>query len=205
MLFLCRCGRRLPTQRRSFIVDNLLCRQKNIIDVRTGRIVRTLDDFVSTRRYVTCTVTPDQSYILIGEEMVTKLFDFEQGTLLATFPAENLPCIFVVSEDVRLVYVGYVEDCIFKVCRLVTISHFIKCIFHYGIKPMSSSTVPVGCLGGVGKINKRHESYVRCLHRIPTFWKIRECHGILFLLTGIVWEFLLLNGEFFVVKCSFHL
>ena len=115
MLFACRCGRRLPTQRRSFLAGNLLCRQKNIIDVRTGRVVKTLDDFVSTRRYVTCCITSDQRFILIGEEMVTKLFDFDRGTLLATYPAENLPCVFVVSEDIRQVYVGYVEDCIFKV------------------------------------------------------------------------------------------
>jgi len=115
IIIVSRCGRRLPTQRRSFLVGNLLCRQKNIIDVRTGCIVKTLDDFVSTRRYVTCCITPDQQYILIGEEMVTKLFNFKHGTLLATFPAENLPCVFVLSEDSRHVYVGYVEDCIFKV------------------------------------------------------------------------------------------
>ena len=83
--------------------------------MRTGSIVKTLDDFVCTRRYVTCCITHDQRYILIGEDMVTKLFDFNRGTLLATFPAENLPCVFVVSEDNRHVYVGYVEDCIFKV------------------------------------------------------------------------------------------
>jgi len=115
ILLVVRCGRRLPTQRRSFLVGNLLCRQKNIIDVRTGSVVKTLDDFVCTKRYVTCCITPDQRYILIGEEMVTKLFDFQRGTLLATFPAENLPCVFTVSEDSRQVYVGYVDDCLFKV------------------------------------------------------------------------------------------
>jgi len=110
-----RCGRRLPTQRRSFLVGNLLCRQKNIIDISTGRVVKTLDDFVCTRRYVTCYITPDQRHILIGEDFVTKLFDFQQGTLLATFPAENLPCVFTSSDDSRYVFVGYVDDCIFKV------------------------------------------------------------------------------------------
>jgi len=79
-------------------------------------VVKTLDDFVCTRRYVTCCITPDQRHILLGEDMVTKLFDFDTGTLLATFPSENLPCVFVVSEDSQLVYVGYVDDCIFKVC-----------------------------------------------------------------------------------------
>ena len=78
-------------------------------------MIRTLDDFVATKRYVTCCITPDHRLILIGEEMVTKLFDFERGTLLATFPAENLPCVFVLSEDGRRCYVGYVDDCIFKV------------------------------------------------------------------------------------------
>ena len=117
-LHVVRCGRRLPTQRRSFLVGNLLCRQKNIIDVRTGTVVKCLDDFVCTKRYVTCCITPDQRYILIGEEMVAKLFDFQHGTLLATFPAENLPCVFTVSEDSRQVYVGYVDDCIFKVTFL---------------------------------------------------------------------------------------
>jgi len=124
VLFGCRFGRRLPTQRRSFLVGNLLCRQKNIIDVRTGCVIKTLDDFVCTKRYVTCCITPDHRYILIGEEMVTKLFDFDRGTLLATFPAENLPCVFTVTEDSRHVYVGYVDDCLFKVSFTIYTSTF---------------------------------------------------------------------------------
>ena len=108
-------GRRLPTQRRGFLVGNLLCRQKNIIDVRIGRQVRSLDDFVCTKRYVACGITPDQKYILIGEELATKLFEFESGILLATFPAENLPSMFVPTEDSKRMYVGYYDDCLFKV------------------------------------------------------------------------------------------
>lgn len=108
-------GRRLPTQRRGFIVGNLLCRQKNIIDVRIGHQIKSLDDYVLTKRYVACGITPDQKYILIGEEMVTKLFEFKSCTLLATFPAENLPSMFVPTEDSKRVYVGYYDDCLFKV------------------------------------------------------------------------------------------
>jgi len=78
-------------------------------------VLTTLDDFVKTKRYVTCSITPDQRHILIGEDMVTKLFEFERGTLLQTFPNENLPCVFAITDDSKRAYVGYVDDCLFKV------------------------------------------------------------------------------------------
>ena len=110
-----RFGKRLPTQRRSFLIGNLLCRQKIIYDIRRGKELAKLDDFVKTKRYVTCSITPNEQLLLIGEDFVTKLFEFERGTLLQTFPNENMPCVFVITDDSKRAYVGYVEDCLFKV------------------------------------------------------------------------------------------
>ena len=52
-----------------------MCRQKDIIDLRSGLIIKTLDDFVKTKHYVTAAITHSEKYILIGEENVglTKL------------------------------------------------------------------------------------------------------------------------------------
>jgi hypothetical protein len=107
------------------MVGNLLCRQKNIIDVRQGQIVSNLDDFVQSKRYVTCSITPDQKRILIGTETVTKLFKFEGGELLGTFPNENLPSVFVITDDSKRAFVGYVDDCLFKVC-ICLVLHLIN-------------------------------------------------------------------------------
>ena len=48
-----------------------MCRQKDIIDLRSGLIIKTLDDFVKTKHYVTAAITHNEKYILIGEENVS--------------------------------------------------------------------------------------------------------------------------------------
>ena len=109
------CGKRLATQRRGFLVGHLLCRQKNIIDIRKGKVIKTLDDFLPTKAYVTCSMTPNGNFILIGEEKSIKLYDFHTGELAKTFQTVNQPCMFNTTSDSRLSYVGFAEDCLFKV------------------------------------------------------------------------------------------
>ncbi len=108
-------GKRSPTSKRIFMAGNLLCRQKNIIDVRTGRVFRTLDDFVETKQFVPCGITPNDRFILIGQQTETGLFDLELGVPQASFPGNNMPCVFAFTADSKKVYVGYTEDCNFKV------------------------------------------------------------------------------------------
>ena len=108
-------GKRSPNIRRVFSVGNLLCRQKSIISIRTGKVVCSLSTFTKSKKYVTCGITPNEKYVLIGEEKHTNMFELRSGRLQASFPAENLPCMFAITPDSRLGYAGYTEDCVFKV------------------------------------------------------------------------------------------
>ena len=49
-----------------------MCRQKDIINLRSGLIIKTLDDFVKTKHYVTASISHNEKYILIGEENVSR-------------------------------------------------------------------------------------------------------------------------------------
>jgi len=106
-------GVRLPTQQRGFLAGNLLCRQKSIVDVRTGCEIRIIDDFVCTKSYVPCALSPDGLLILVGVDNAVQLFDFETSAPLATFRSCNPPSVLAVSEDGRRGYVGYATDCRF--------------------------------------------------------------------------------------------
>lgn len=109
------CGTRLPTQSRGFLAGNLYCRQKSIIDIRTGQIIKTIDDFVNTKNYVTCAISPDARLLVIGDADETKLFDFESGNILANYSENNLPSVLTVTPDSRRCYAGYANDCMFRV------------------------------------------------------------------------------------------
>ena len=108
-------GARSPAQRRVFVAGNLLCRQKNIIDLQKGQIVKTLDDFLPTKKYVTCHIVPNDQHILIGEEVNAGLFHIASGRLLTVFPSEYMISACVFSDDCREAYVGYTQNCLFKV------------------------------------------------------------------------------------------
>lgn len=111
-------GRRLATQKRGFLAGNILCRQKNFIDIRTGETVKSLDNFIKSKRYVVCSITPNQQFLIIGDDLHSKLFDFATCALVATFPASKIPSIIVITDDSLFAYVGYTEDCMFKVWDL---------------------------------------------------------------------------------------
>ena len=108
-------GCRTATQSRIFVVNNLMVRQKSVIDMRTGEVIRSLDDFTTSRQYVAVGLTNNERFILIGEEKFTNLFHLETGKLLASYPAENVPSCFLFAPDDTKVYVGFSVDCLFKV------------------------------------------------------------------------------------------
>ena len=110
-----KCGKRDQTQKRVFVVQNLLCHKKSIINMQTGRVLNELQDFTKTRHYVTMAITEDEKHVLIGEDKVTRMYDVITKKVVASFPGDNIPSIFKVTRDSRRVYAGYAVDCLFKV------------------------------------------------------------------------------------------
>ena len=108
-------GRRTNTQRRCWSEGNLLIRQKNIIDVRQGKVIKTLDNFIDTKKYLTCGIAPSEEFILLGEEDKISMFELRTAKLMTTFSGQNMPSMFSITPDSRRCYVGYSVDCKFKV------------------------------------------------------------------------------------------
>ena len=106
-------GARLPNLMRGFLAGHLLCRQKGIVDVQSGRQVRTVDDFVESRAYVTCCISSDGRRILVGDRKSAQLMDFESGHLLKAFATDNMPSVMTITDDGRRAYVGCAINCIF--------------------------------------------------------------------------------------------
>ena len=109
------CGSKLPKQRRTFLSGNILCRQKCFIDIKTGKEVSNLSNFVSSKSYAACSLSRDGSLILIGDDAITKLFDFKSKTQLTSFPGKSLPSVLAFSHDCCHAYVGYSSSCLFQV------------------------------------------------------------------------------------------
>lgn len=109
------CGARLPTQSRGFLAGSLYCRQKTIMDIRTGQVVQTIDSFVSTKAYVTCAISPDAKLLVVGDAADMKLFDVSTGDLLAVNTEGKLLSVLAVTPDSRRCYAGYAIDCMFRV------------------------------------------------------------------------------------------
>ena len=116
-------GCRLPTQRRVFTAGNILCRQKNIIDLKTGNTIKTLDDFVPTKKYVTCAISPNERYIVIGLDESTQLFNLRSGKLQASFSSKHQVSTCVFNEDSTKLFLGYTQDCLLRVCDVDPLSN----------------------------------------------------------------------------------
>ncbi len=108
------CGQRIPTQSRIFVVNNLLCRQKDIIDMRTGETV-SLDTFTSTKQYVIVGITHNEKYILIGSQDATSMYDLTTTKYMTSFAGNNIPSKILFSDDDSKAFVGYSVDCKYKV------------------------------------------------------------------------------------------
>lgn len=97
------------------MVQNILCRQNNLYDVKTGKLIKTLNDFSNTRQFVTTAITNNEKYILIGENLITRMFEIESGEELVSFQGTTIPSKFVITDDDTKAYVGYSHTCLFKV------------------------------------------------------------------------------------------
>lgn len=105
------CGARLSTQRRVFLSGCLLCRQKTFIDIEKGTLLKTVDDFVTSKTYVTCALSADNRFILVGDQSETKLFEFTTGRQVTSFGGTSPPSVMAVTADNRRAYIGYAENC----------------------------------------------------------------------------------------------
>jgi len=105
----------------------------NTVDVHTGILLATLDEFVQSKSYVVCVFTPDARFVLVGEPAETRMFaltpaddpapeddDVDVGGLrrhlpVARFPATYPPSALAVSADSRCAFVGQSFDCLLSV------------------------------------------------------------------------------------------
>jgi len=105
------------------------------VDVQTGILLATLDEFVESKSYVVCVLTPDARFLLVGEPTETRLFaltpaddaptpavdDNVDGAgrrrprPLARFPATFPPSAIAVSADSKCAFVGQSYDCLFSI------------------------------------------------------------------------------------------
>jgi len=101
------------------------------VDVHSGILLATLDEFVESKSYVVCVLTPDARFVLIGEPTETRMFaltsndadDADAEPLagrrrqcpIARFPASFPPSAVAVSHDGRCAFVGQSFDCLFSI------------------------------------------------------------------------------------------
>ena len=115
--------------------ESAVCRLRCLlraVDVPSGILLATLDEFVESRSYVVCVLTPDARHLLVGEPAETRLFavapppaaedDAEAAgpakrrrRPVARFPATRPPSALAVSADGRCAFVGQSLDCLFSV------------------------------------------------------------------------------------------
>ena len=113
-----KCGSRLSTQKRVFLSGNFLCRQRSIIDIQTGKEVKSLQDFVPSKNYLACAISPDGKFIIIGNNTSTKIFNFASGNHLADISGHGIPSVVMISEDSKKAFIGFAVDCILCVVNL---------------------------------------------------------------------------------------
>ena len=93
----------------------------------------TLDEFVESKSYVVCVLTPDAKFVLVGEPTETRMFaltpaddptpaadDVETGGRrrqrpVARFPTSYPASALAVSADGKWAFVGQSFDCLFSV------------------------------------------------------------------------------------------
>jgi len=103
-------GDRVPTQSRVFLTGNVFCRQKTLVDVRTGEeLRRSLEDFGATAAHVAVALSVDARRILVGGPGTSStLWDVASAEVLAVLEGETVPSAVVLTDDGRLAFVGYV-------------------------------------------------------------------------------------------------
>ena len=103
-------GDRVPTQSRVFLTGNVFCRQKTLVDVRTGEeLTRSLEDFGATAAHVAVSLSVDGRRILVGGPGTSAtLWDVATAQVLAVLEGETVPSSVVLTDDSRLAFVGYV-------------------------------------------------------------------------------------------------
>ena len=107
-------GKRTSNLQRMFCQDNLLVRQKSLLNVQTGQDLGSVDKFTSSKvRHSAVLVTPVNCHLVVGEEGRTKLFQISSKRLLMTYPPINLPAAtseataYACTNDGHDLYVAY--------------------------------------------------------------------------------------------------
>lgn len=108
--------------------------------MQTGVLLATLDEFVESKSYVVCVLTPDAGHLLVGEPAEIRMFELSPSTSsfdyslspgkhdietaapgprrprpVARFAATYPPSAMAVSADCTWAFVGQSFDCLFSV------------------------------------------------------------------------------------------
>lgn len=120
-------GDRVPTQSRVFLTGNVFCRQKTLVDVRTGeKLRRSLEDFGANAAHVAVALSEDGRRILVGGPSTSAtLWDVATAKVLAVLEGETVPSAVVFADDGRLAFVGYVVVNVFAARRRVLARHLL--------------------------------------------------------------------------------
>ena len=110
-----RVGQKSPLQKRTFQAGDLLCRQKSIINMRTGEIVGDLDDLIPSKKFVVCNITPDEIFIVFGENDKINIFNMIKKECVAKIPCNSPPSVIAISKDSTKAFVGFSGSCQLKV------------------------------------------------------------------------------------------
>lgn len=105
----------------------------DVVDVHSGILLATLDEFVESKSYVVCVLTPDAQFLLVGEPSETRLFTLtaadeptsptedtevvglQRRRPIARFPVSHPPSALAISADSRCAFAGQSFDCLLSV------------------------------------------------------------------------------------------
>lgn len=108
-------GEKLPQLKRTFQAGDLLCRQKSIIDMRTGRVIADLDDLIPAKKFVVCNITPNERFIVYDENDRINVFDIAKKQSVAKITCSHPPSVISITADSCRAFVGFTKSCILKV------------------------------------------------------------------------------------------
>ena len=125
---------RSTQSKRCFVVGDVIVRQKTIYDLKSGEELAHLDNFIESKKFLPCAITPNKRFILIAEQVTDRchlsMFELNTRRRRFTLASDNLAHSFYVTPNSDTCYVGYDQDCIFHaICIDPLSSSFGKILY----------------------------------------------------------------------------
>lgn len=115
-----KCGSKQANSSRTFLAgDFVFCQQNVFLDIRTGKPLAEMSNFVKTKNFASCTMSQDSSILVIGEENNLKVFEFLSQKLICHTQLKSVPSIVVVDHNNTTIHVGFTKTCQLNVYNMV--------------------------------------------------------------------------------------